>query len=238
MFPWERENKMKPLKLQDFLYGLKWDEKVDTLFAEVLSDQTTMGNFSNDGGDNITAIKTTQYVINKSFKKAFGLRTCTSQTKKLKKRHRVFSWLLSVEGFHYDETTKRTHASTEIWRSVTEVEVFAHAYEVYGDPCWEYLKIIFGVPPVVAPHHISGDMQREVINIPSDDDDTKQNVNHSNPNEVVQVDSSSYGTRGTSYWNNVARYTDDMIDYETSPSINTEASTSNPNGNNIWRPWN
>ncbi|KAL8487801.1 hypothetical protein ACS0TY_024210 [Phlomoides rotata] len=42
---------MAPLKLQDFLCDLEWDEKVDTLFTEVLSDQATVGNFSNTGVD-------------------------------------------------------------------------------------------------------------------------------------------------------------------------------------------
>ncbi|KAL8538459.1 hypothetical protein ACS0TY_000459 [Phlomoides rotata] len=161
MLPWEVDHRMAPLKLQDFLYGLEWGEKVDMLFAEVLSDQATMGNFSSIGGDNYSAIKTAQYVTNRAFKTSFSLKKCHRQTKKLKNRYNVFSWLLSLDGFQYDENTKHTHVSREVCRSITEIEVFSHAYEVYGEPCWEYLKIMYGNPPCVPPQPILIAVHRE-----------------------------------------------------------------------------
>ncbi|KAL8492687.1 hypothetical protein ACS0TY_024035 [Phlomoides rotata] len=162
-----------------------------------------------------------------SFKKNFDFKKCNRQANKLKKRHGVFSWLLSLDGFHYDESTKWTHASKEVWHSILKVELFAHAYEVYGDPCWDNLKMIFGSPPVVTPQSIPIFMYREIIEINSDEDDTVMVVGGIDK-EVIHVDSSSNNTHNTSYWNNLAKYNDDS-DSETSPSIKTESSTTNNN---------
>lgn len=120
MLPW-KSSKMAPLKQEDFLYGLEWDAKVDNLFAEVLSDQALMGVFNPDGGDNSRAIGVAQYVVNKNMHKTFDLKTCWRQTHKLKKRHRVFSWLLTLEGVRYDESTNRMHVNSTIWRSIVKV---------------------------------------------------------------------------------------------------------------------
>ncbi|KAL8557282.1 hypothetical protein ACS0TY_004643 [Phlomoides rotata] len=139
------------------------------MFAEVLADQATLGNYSCNGGDNSDAIATAQYVINMSFKKKFDFKKCNRQANKLKKRHGVFSWLLSLDGFHYDQSTKWTHASKEVWRSILKVELFAYAYEVYSDPCWDNLKIIFRSPSVVTPQPIPISMHREIIEINSDE---------------------------------------------------------------------
>ncbi|KAL8480932.1 hypothetical protein ACS0TY_027450 [Phlomoides rotata] len=220
MLPWKKDKQMAPLKIQDFLYGIEWGEKIDNMFAEVLADQATLRNYSCNGGDNSNVIATAQYVINMSFKKKFDFKKCNRQANKLKKRHSVFSWLLSLDGFHYDQSTKRTHASKE-------VELFAHAYEVYGDPCWDNLKIIFGSPPVVVPQPIPISMHREIIEIICDEDEVVM-IENGTDKEVIHVDSSSNNTHNTSYWNNLANYNDDS-DSETSPSIKTESSTTNNN---------
>lgn len=112
---------MPPFKQEDFLYGLNWDEKVDNMFAEVLSDQALLGTFNPTGGDNSNAISTAQYIVNKLFKTNFGLKTCWRQTQKLRKRHRVFSWLLTLDGVRYDEATNCVHTSRTLWRSITKV---------------------------------------------------------------------------------------------------------------------
>lgn len=106
---------------------------------------------------------------------------------------------------------------------VTKLDVFANAYEFFGDPCWEWLKILFGTPPVVDPQPIPLRIHQDIIHIPSDDDvDAANSPNQ--PIEIIDVDSN---THGTSYWNQVARYNDES-DSENSPSIKIECSTSNP----------
>lgn len=114
---------MKPLRQTNFLYGLEWGEKIDNMFAEVLADQALMGTFHCNNVDNNFDDTTAQYVVNKSFNTTFSAKTCWRQIAKLKKRHNIFLWLLSLDGVLYDQTTNRVHVDPTIWQSIMKVLV-------------------------------------------------------------------------------------------------------------------
>lgn len=101
---------------------------MDALFAEALSDQVLFGNFHPTGANilicsgNTNAISAAKMTVNTVYKENFEYKESWIQVQKICKRHRVFSWLITIPRVRYEKATNRIYVDRVLWHTLVKVK--------------------------------------------------------------------------------------------------------------------
>lgn len=102
-------------------YTREWTPEVDNKFIEVLVEQRTKGIFQAGRDVNAHAILVAMGEVNKHFGKNFDYKFCLDRTKKLRKRYKVFSWLVNLSGVCFNPTRNTVECDQGLWEFICKV---------------------------------------------------------------------------------------------------------------------
>ncbi|GFP99729.1 hypothetical protein PHJA_002117000 [Phtheirospermum japonicum] len=131
-----------PVAQEEFLYNLGWTKEADKTFIGLLVDQRQLGLFK-PGEPNLSSIEFCTDILNINLGTSYNHAYCIERVALLQNRYRVFRWMLRKHGLRHCKIIGLVTAPKEVWDDIFEKEPFSIAYQEYGEPMWNELRVIF-----------------------------------------------------------------------------------------------
>lgn len=108
------------MKQDRLFYNTEWSTEIEDRFIRALLNQHFKGNTVLDG-PNQKAISFACMTVNKEFGTTFDYGYCVNRYRKLRKRYKVFKWMIDMPGIKYDAFNNVVRAEIGTWERLFRV---------------------------------------------------------------------------------------------------------------------
>ncbi|KAK4430738.1 hypothetical protein Salat_0835500 [Sesamum alatum] len=135
---------------EKLFYSTKWSKAMEVTFVDSLVQHQQNGSFHRDRV-NYHAVLCSIFDVNKEHVARHSYATGQNKLKKLKERHALFSWLLTVSGVFCNKVHQYVIADDVTWELIIKEHVLAKCYVNAYEDLYEKLCLLFGTDPPTYP---------------------------------------------------------------------------------------